>query len=171
MVIRKASILLFLVFSLSASAQNEAGYFRIGRMMSRIPDSLTWSTNGISSYINAHFASQKEKSRAVFIWIARNITYNFDSLFSPVTYSNSSEISERILRTRTGVCRQYAELFNELANKSGIRSFVIQGYTKQHGVVDYLPHLWCGAFVDSAWCLFDPTWGSGYLPTEGSSIR
>jgi hypothetical protein len=39
----------------------------------------------------------------------------------------------------------------------------VEGYTKQNGFADYIPHVWCAAFVDSAWLLFDPTWGSGYI--------
>jgi hypothetical protein len=40
---------------------------------------------------------------------------------------------------------------------------VVEGYTKQRGFVDYIPHAWCAAEVDGAWFLFDPTWGSGYI--------
>jgi hypothetical protein len=40
---------------------------------------------------------------------------------------------------------------------------VIEGYTKQNGFADYIPHAWCAAFIDNSWFMFDPTWGSGYI--------
>ncbi len=131
--------------------------------MSRIPDSLTYSTGEIADYICSNFSTEREKSRAVFIWIARNIKYNFDSILTNSIYETPSEVSERILRTRTGVCLNYACLFNELCNKAGIKSYVVQGFTRQGGRVDFLPHVWCAGYIDTAWYLFDPTWGSGYV--------
>ena len=144
-------------------AQKATGYAAISKTMSRIPDSLTRSTRGIASYVNSKFPTQREQSRAIFIWIARNISYNFDSLFTNRYGETPSEVSERILRTRVGVCLNFATLFNEISNKAGIRSYLIQGYTKQGGRVDYLPHVWCAGYLDSAWYLTDPTWGAGYV--------
>ncbi|HEX2396445.1 MAG TPA: transglutaminase domain-containing protein [Bacteroidales bacterium] len=145
------------------NAQKESGYNYVSRMMYRIPDSLTQTTDGIASYVNASFSNNKDKSRAIFVWISKNIKYNFDSIITNSIYETPSEVSERILRTRTGVCLNFAHLFNELSNKAGIKSYIIQGYTKQNGKVDYLPHIWCASYIDTAWFLFDPTWGSGYV--------
>lgn len=162
--IRVLLIAVLLTASVTGSlAQQEAGYASIHRIMSRIPDSLTYAVQDIANYVNSEFTTQREKSRAIFLWITRNISYNFDSLFTNRYDESASEISERILKTRVGVCLNYATLFNEISNKAGIRSYVVQGYTKQGGRVHYLPHIWCAAFIDSAWYLTDPTWGAGYV--------
>jgi hypothetical protein len=142
----------------------------VNRVMARIPDSLTTSTNGIAYYINMNFSTQKEKSRAIFLWIAKNIEYSFDSMFDNSIYEAPASVSERILKTRTGVCLQYADLFSELAGKTGIRCYVIQGYTQQEEHIDVIPHVWCGAVINSSWCFFDPTWGSGYV-SNGRFIK
>lgn len=144
-------------------AQKGIKYASVSRIMSRIPDSLTYSTRNIADYIRSNFSKEKEISRAVFIWIARNIKYDFDSIITNSIYETPSEVSDRILRTKTGVCLNFACLFNELSNKAGIESYLIQGYTKQGGHVDFLAHVWCAGYIDSAWYLFDPTWGSGYM--------
>ncbi len=138
------------------------GTYSVGRIMARVPDSLTYSVNDLAGYINQNFMDEKDKTRAIFTWITRNIRYNFDSLFSIRDYPPPEEISERVLQTRVGVCLHFASLFCELANQAGIKAYVIQGYTRQNRVVDYLPHVWCAGFIDSTWYLFDPTWGSGY---------
>jgi len=131
--------------------------------MSRIPESLTYSTKEIADYVNSNFPTRKVKARAIFIWIARNIQYDFDIIFDMNYYPDPAELIEKVLKTRTGVCLHYANLFSDIANKAGIKAYIVQGYTKQHGVVDFLPHVWCAGLVDSAWYLFDPTWGSGYI--------
>ena len=57
----------------------------------------------------------------------------------------------------------YAAVFNDLANKVGVRTYVIEGYTKQYGKIATLGHSWCASQLDGKWLLFDPTWGSGYV--------
>jgi hypothetical protein len=61
------------------------------------------------------------------------------------------------------MCVNYASLFTAICNQVGVRSLVVQGYTKQRGFVGYIPHAWSAAVVDGSWYLFDPTWGSGYV--------
>lgn len=139
-------------------AQQPAGSSSVARIMRRIPDSLTYSTGDIAGYINRHLVTPREKSRAAFTWITRNIRYNFDSILTNTLYETPSEISERILRTRTGVCLNFAHLYNEIANKTGVKSYVIQGYTRQNSRVDYLPHVWCVSLIDTTWYVVDPTW-------------
>ncbi|HLO58545.1 MAG TPA: transglutaminase domain-containing protein [Bacteroidales bacterium] len=145
-----------------AEAQKKTGYGYINRIMYRIPDSLTGSTEAIAGYITRNFSSDRDRATAAYFWIARNIRYNFDSIITNSIYETPESVSSRILKSRTGVCLNYVTLFNEITRKTGIRSYAVQGYTKQNGRVDYLPHMWCAAWLDSAWYLFDPTWGSGY---------
>jgi len=138
-------------------------YAKVDGKMSQIPDSLTKSTRGLAKYINANFSSQSDKSRAVFIWISRNIKYNVENMYLINFYENTDDIINEVLKKRKGICMHYAELFNDISRKVGLKTYVIQGYTKQNGKMDLQPHAWCGGFIDSQWVLFDPTWGSGYI--------
>src|SRR5258708_30002775 len=136
----------------------------------QLPDSLTASTDKIAGYINAHFNGSAEKPRAIFIWVANNIRYDVDNMFAINFYEEPGEKIAKPLRTRKGICENYAALFTDICGKTGIPSFVIEGYTKQRGFVDYIPHDWCAARIDSSWFLFDPTWGSGYI-NNGKFVR
>jgi hypothetical protein len=129
----------------------------------QLPDSLTKNTDQIASYITSNFSTDKDKSRAIFIWIASNIQYDIDNMFAINFYEKKEEKIAKPLRTRKGICENYASLFTDICNKSGLKSFVIEGYTKQNGFTDYIPHAWCAALIDTTWYLFDPTWGSGYV--------
>jgi hypothetical protein len=145
-------------------------YTAVDQLALRLPDSLTKNTEGIASYINANFTDTKDKARAIFIWLASNITYDLENMFAIDFYEKKEEKIGKALKTRKGICESYAALFNDIAAKTGIRSYVIEGYTKQNGFTDYIPHAWCAALVDGSWWLFDPTWGSGFV-TNGSFTK
>jgi transglutaminase/protease-like cytokinesis protein 3 len=148
---------------LTSNAQKLSTTIPVEKTAAQIPDSVTSNASSIAEYLNSKFTLQKEKARAIFVWITSNIQYDIENVFAINFYQNSNEIVAEVLKSKKGVCMHFAELFNDIANKAGIRSFVIPGYTKQNGFVDYIPHAWCTALIDSTWCLVDPTWGSGYV--------
>lgn len=125
----------------------------------RIPDSLTTSSENIAKYIISNCLTEKSKVRTIYIWITENIQYDIDNRYS--FEQDTAGIINKTLETRKGVCTNFAKLFNDIAIRSGVKSYVITGYTKDNGIVDYNPHAWCSAMIDSCWYIFDPTWGSG----------
>jgi hypothetical protein len=129
----------------------------------KLPDSLAKTTEGISTFINLNFNTDREKTRAIFIWLASNIEYDIENMFALNFYESKEEKINKALRSGKGICESYAALFNDICLKCGIKSFVIEGYTKQNGFADYIPHAWCAAQIDTSWFMFDPTWGSGYI--------
>ncbi len=163
----KLTLLITLIILLSESlpAQKPAvnEYAAVDKKALQLPDSLTSDTKDISAYINKNFKTDNDKARAVFIWIASNIQYDIANMFAINFYEPQVEKIAKPLKTRKGICENYAVLFNDICSKSGIKSYVVEGYTKQNGFADYIPHAWCAALIDSNWFMFDPTWGSGYV--------
>lgn len=161
----QALILTFFVTIQATFAQKTPGneYATIDKKALQLPDSLTGTTDQIASYITSNFTTEDEKARAIFIWTASNIEYDIDNMFALNFYEKKEDKITKPLKSRKGICENYASLFADICNKSGIRSFVIEGYTKQNGFADYIPHAWNAALIDSTWFLFDPTWGSGYI--------
>ena len=135
----------------------------VDKKASLIPDSSAKTTTGISTYIQSNFITDDAKVRAAFIWVASNLEYDVDNMFAINYYETQSDKINKALATKKGICENYATIFNEICNKCNIKSYVIEGYTKQNGFTDYIPHAWCAAYVDTAWYLFDVTWGSGYV--------
>jgi hypothetical protein len=157
-------VIMLLFAGQGLNAQEKPGDFRrVDALALQIPDSQTRTTQGISGYITSNFTSQTDRSRAIFVWVATRIQYDIDNMFAVNFYESADEIIKEALSKRKGVCQHFAELFNAIANQSGIKTYVITGYTKQNGLVDYLPHAWCASLIDSVWYLVDPTWGSGYI--------
>lgn len=151
-------ISLFLVAGLGHSQNANA---LIDKQMSKIPVSSSGSTEAIADYINSNFKTEGDKIRAVFYWTASNISYDVANMSSINFNETSQEKIAKTLKTRKGVCIHYAEVFNEIANKVGVKCMIVDGYTKQNGKISTLSHAWCAAIIDGKWFLFDPTWGSG----------
>jgi transglutaminase/protease-like cytokinesis protein 3 len=150
-------------FFLSAQKAKIDEFSAIDKIALKMPDSLAKNTAQIAKYINAHFGTDKDKIRAIFIWVASTIKYDIDNMFAINFYEKEEEKIAKPLRTKKGICENYAALFTDICKKSGIKSFVVTGYTKQNGFTDYIPHAWSAALIDNSWFLFDPTWGSGYV--------
>ncbi|MFV5686927.1 transglutaminase domain-containing protein [Flavobacterium sp. GB2R13] len=163
-------ILLSLFLSLLSFGQVNVGYALIDKKMAAISTSSTSSTEVIANYINANFKTDADKIRAVFYWTASNISYDVANMYAVNFNETPQDRIIKALKTRKGVCIHYAEVFNDISNKIGIQSYIIEGYTKQYGKVANLAHAWCAAKIDNKWYLFDPTWGSGYV-NNGKFIK
>lgn len=65
--------------------------------------------------------------------------------------------TQDILTLKTGVCVEYAKLFNELARLAGIPSLIINGAAK--GEYDkFEGHSWNMIYYKNKWIQVDPTW-------------
>ena len=115
------------------------------------------------TYTHLDVYTRLDKSRAIFIWISSNIQYDIDNMFAINFYETKEEKIAKSLSTRKGICENYASIFTDISIKSGLKSFVVEGYTKQNGFADNIPHAWSAALIDTTWYLFDTTWGSGYV--------
>ena len=127
------------------------------------PDSLSHTTEGLATYVMANFQGDTNRVRAIFAWIAGNIRYDVKNMYALNFYETREEKISKVLKTRKGICENYAALFAELCTKTGIKAFVVTGYTRQNGYPDYLAHAWNVAMISNRWMLFDPTWGSGFV--------
>ncbi len=154
-------LILSFFFSLLSFGQGNTGYTLVDAKMTVIPANATISTEAIAKYINANFKTETDKIRAVFYWTASTISYDVDNMFTTSAAETSQDKITKTLRTKKGVCIDYAEVFHEITHFLGLQSYIVQGYTKQNGSIGQLSHAWCAAKIDNKWYLFDPTWGAG----------
>ena len=147
-------------------------YAEVDKTALAIPESQTENTQQIADYITAHFKTDSDKVRAIFTWVSSNISYDqhfkdgFIHFVNDVnTVGRDSERVEKItkvLEKRKGVCMHFAALFNDICLKSGLRSYLLDGYTKQNGTIGKIAHAWCATQINGQWHMFDPTWESCY---------
>jgi hypothetical protein len=155
---------IFLLFFLTVTTLVKAQTFdswQVENVMLKIPESKTYSTTDIAEYVKKNFDTDSKKVRAIYSWIISNFKYSFDSANIINLGIDPEAKITAALRRRKGVCENYAVIFNDICLKSGLTSYVIDGYTKQNGLVDQVGHNWCAVLIDNKWLLFDPTWDTG----------
>lgn len=150
-----------LLLSTLSFGQGKSKYLLVDQQISKMPVRSSNSTENIAHYINSNFETADDKIRAVFYWTASNISYDLKNMFADDFNGTPQERITKTLQSRKGVCIDYANVFNAIANKVGIKAVIVEGYTKQNGKVNSLAHAWCAAKIDGSWYLFDPTWASG----------
>ncbi|WP_162845435.1 transglutaminase domain-containing protein [Labilibaculum antarcticum] len=144
-------------------AQHKIDRTTVNNYVFNIPNSLTTSSQDISNYIDTKLSSDEGRVKAAFAWITKNISFDTENMYS----FNMDSIVERTLSTRKGVCLNYAIVFNDIVNRMGIESHIVEGYTKENRIVSRAPHAWCVVSIDSSWFVYDPTWGAGEV-NEGT---
>ncbi len=158
-------ICLFACYGTVINAQDFNNYTYTDVKAIRIPETETYNTSSIANYIQTNFTTEKDRLRAIYTWITSNIRYNKDSMY----YSFWGEDPERklssVLKTRKGVCENFASLLTRIANKCGIPAHVVNGYTKMGGTVKWTGHGWSAVYIDNEWLLCDPTWDAGFTTT------
>ncbi len=152
-----------LLFSFLCFGQSNIDYALIDKKIAEIPQNSTKSTDSIAKFINSNFKTENDKIRAVFYWTASNISYDVENMYVVNFHETPEERIAKTLKTRKGICIDYANIFNKIANATGIKTVLISGYTKINDKVSNLSHAWCAAKIENKWYLFDPTWGSGFI--------
>ncbi|MDP4267248.1 MAG: transglutaminase domain-containing protein [Bacteroidota bacterium] len=154
-------VAVILIVFQNANAQSN---INIEEFVKSIPESKTKTSADLGNYIKKNLKTEDECIRAFYSWLAFNVNYDVEKMYHPDVFSSPALLIEHTLKTRKAVCQGYSELFNDLCKTAGIKSFVIQGYTKQNGVIVNLGHAWIAVKLkNNEWTFIDPTWGAGYV--------
>ncbi len=143
--------------------QEMSNFTETDRIALNIPDAQIHSTADIAAYINKNFNTDDKKVRAAYVWVISHIRYSKDSLHRVILDADKDQLVTVTMRRRKGVCEDFSSVFNDICKKLNLRSFVIQGYSKQSGSVDKSSHAWCTVFINNKWMLYDPTWDAGLV--------
>ncbi len=166
--LRFLPVILGILFAFSSTAQSSGNQYKavddyvksLGRL-----DTLNMGT--ISQVVTKKFPEAKEKVRAIFTWIALNISYD---LKAGRNNENEKTSSDLVLKTRKASAAGYAGLFQDMCSVQKIRCLTVDGYVKYkpediNEKPDEFNHTWAvvqlGQSPDT-WFYVDPTWGSGY---------
>src|SRR5665213_2160553 len=154
-----------------AVGQEMSSYTEIDRIALNIPEAQARSTADIAAYINKDFDTDDKKVRAAYVWVISHIQYSKDSLHRVILDADKDQLVTVTMRRRKGVCEDFSSVFNDICRKLNLRSFVIQGYSKQSGSVDKASHAWCTVFTNDKWMLYDPTWDAGLVNSFSVPIK
>ncbi len=134
----------------------------------------------LSKKITAPYSSEKEKIEAIYYWITHNIKYDFKMLekfqrdaakMKNKKYTKEElekhkrKLYEASLKSKKGICQNYASIFNALCTSANIESVYVRGVVKSDPLrasAGFGPHAWNAVKVDGAWELLDATFGAGH---------
>ena len=170
------TILTFISFLLSA--QN----FKAVDEKVRLYPKKFASAERLAEQINTDFSSDTEKVRAVYTWLATNISYDLERFYNGDTQINFSYVDQEdyqrklaavnmhsvkeTLRTNKAVCEGYARTFKAVSELLGVPCLFIGGYSKA-GIADIgknpsqEDHAWNAVRINNKWHLIDATWSAG----------
>ncbi len=159
-----------------AYTTNHGSYYTI--KIENLP--LTWyTTYSEEQYVDSRIASlvsqlglktsyysDYDKIKAIYDWIAANVTYDYDHLKN-TSYHYQYTIYAA-LHDGTCVCQGYAQLLYRLALEAGVDARYISG--KGYGNGGWENHGWNVVKIDGSYYLADSTWDSQYKQS-GKSFR
>ncbi|KAK7465996.1 hypothetical protein BaRGS_00037433, partial [Batillaria attramentaria] len=142
----------------------------------KAPASVTTSVQSLASYLTSQCHEDIHKVRAIFCWLAVNITYDTRSKSSG---PRRPQDAESVLRSRMAVCQGYAELCLALCNAVSVPCLLVQGFAKG---VDHdfdsvykedteINHAWNLVQIQGEWRPLDCTWGAGSMERGGNFKR
>lgn len=121
------------------------------------------SIKELNDKINESFTLESDKCRAIFYWVTTNINFSADLMFTYQTSGSRSKTCKDAFDNRKAVCIGYACLFDSLCKLSNIRSYIVEGSTRQKFLAGVVGHAYNVVYIDGKWNFIDATWGGGYL--------
>ncbi|NIG57093.1 transglutaminase domain-containing protein [Chitinophaga sp. Cy-1792] len=127
-----------------------------------IPDTEVLTTTAMAGWLKTNSKSTTESLKSIYAWVGKNIAYDTHDTYNPQYYKDTADAVAKTLRSRQAICYGYASLFVDIAQKAGIPSIVVTGYTIQDGELSAGgSHAWVAAMDNGQWVLIDPTWAAG----------
>ncbi len=159
----------FILACLNASAQTNGRDFKaIDAYVKSLGPLENMSMGTINNVVSNKFTHKMDKARAIYYWIAHNITYDVKSTRNNNKLKNTPA---DVLLTRKATGVGFASLFQDMCSSADIRCLTVDGFvkynTQQIGDNDQeINHSWAVVQLGQSpeeWYYVDVAFGSGYL--------
>lgn len=164
-------LLTSLVFALllnNVSAQkNSKSYTEIDSYVMKLGSLDSFNVATIADTLTRSFPDKHSKARAIFYWVANNISFDLKAL-----KANDSRRVDPVLviQTRKATPLGYANLIQEMSSMANIRCLTVDGYVKNHAAeindpADEINHTWNVIQLGESpeqWFYVDAAKASGY---------
>ena len=139
-------------------------YDSLDAQVQKIKCANSMTVENAAKKIIAPAASDMEKARALFTWIACNVVYDYDAynLLQSGKSGGEAVTANGAWKNRKAVCQGISELYIEMARAVGLEAEYVSGYAKNSD--DYTPgmplenHGWVMVRVGGNPVLLDATW-------------
>ncbi len=182
--IKKLFILLFVLLS-SLSIQSQtylvdesdslvlSNYKEIDKYAKRVPLFVGLSYKKLSNHLTKPYTTDEDKVRSITYWMTQHIKYNFRK---SNRVKRKLQKPNKTLFKRKGICGDYAVLFKELCQHSGVSAEIIDGYSKgfyyePRDTFIRADHSWNSVLINNEWKLMDVLWMGGYAKPKKQYFR
>lgn len=164
-------ILSLLILPINCFAK--ANYGRADDRAYHVPSKYNDNLDELIDYLIYPFKQNEElKARVLFAWIVYHIQYDAYEYKTSYEWNRGTsdlycfkDESQKVhctrqtpldtFKKRSGVCRHFADLFQYMATKAGLKSVIITGISMNQG------HAWNAVQIKNKWHLLDATWAAG----------
>lgn len=127
-------ISLFLCFNVFA---RDARYDWYIDFMENIPRDVENDLNSLVKYLSYPMQNDYDKAQAFAYWISSHIIYD-KYLYNKGSKTKlikeyEGQSPEELLTTRVGICGDFANLFQAMCNKAGVKSGYVRGFVFEEG--------------------------------------
>lgn len=107
----------------------------------------------LENELTAGLYSNLEKSKAIFTWVAQNISYDVETHYSNKKFYLDHPDAIEVLNSKLAMCMGYSRLNAALHRAAGIEAKVVFGEG----------HAWNEIMINGKWQTQDTTYGAGFL--------
>ncbi len=110
---------------------------QIERYVNRTPREDENNLSTLVSYLTKPFDNDYDKAKAIAFWIASRINYDAylynNGKMSRLIKNYDGQEPLELLRSRVGICGDFANLFMAMCRKAGVRAYYIKGFAYPAG--------------------------------------
>lgn len=176
--IRHVSIVLIILVLFDITHKNAFGEtseqrddIRIDRYASTIPAIAERSVTALAEYLGKAGRTERDKARAIYRWIVDHISFDIATVQAGEKYDT---LPAATLESHQTTCDGYANLFQSLAEQSGLTSRKVLGLSRGNPFSpDAIPtlHAWNLVRISGRWQCIDTAWGAGYCDGRNRFIH
>ncbi|MDF1549956.1 MAG: transglutaminase domain-containing protein [Bacteroidales bacterium] len=165
-------------------------YKQVDEKVKTYPKSFS-NLDKLAGQINKDFKKPEEKARAIYAWIAMNVSYDVKGMNNTksVSYSYRSEeekekiekkmeedLALKTMKQKKAVCQGYSTLYKILCEKTALECEIISGTSKTTPqdigkAPGRMDHAWNAIKLNGKWKLVDATWGAGYMDQSTGKFK
>jgi len=170
--LKKLLAIYFITAAINASAQTNGRDFKaIDAYVKSLGALESMSMGTINNVVSNKFTDKMDKARAIYYWVAHNITFDVKSARNSNKLKNTTA---DVLLTRKATAIGFVNLFQDMCSSADIRCLSVDGFvkykTQQIGEKDEeINHSWAVVQLGQSpeeWYYVDPAFGSGYMNAD-----
>ena len=157
--------LIFFIFFTIKGFSQDSTFIKVSKAVDTLPKTYTSSYKILARKLCDSLKNDEEKAKAIALWITKNIDYDV-KMYEKGHFKKQK--SSDVLKKRKAICEGYSNLFKDMCDQVGVRSYVVTGYSKAG---NYEPgdilvredHAWNAVQINGKWYLVDLTWAAGNI--------